>query len=76
VPVITSNVSALPEVVGDGGILVDPRSVDDIRAAIERLLYSDTLRAQLSRKARARAELFRWERAARQSLEFFSSLTG
>jgi glycosyltransferase involved in cell wall biosynthesis len=73
VPVITSNTSCLPEVAGDGALLVDPRSAGEIRAAMEKLLTSPSLRQQLRTAgvARARRE-YRWDICARKSLEFFS----
>jgi glycosyltransferase involved in cell wall biosynthesis len=72
VPVITSNTSCLPEVAGDGALLVDPRSASEIRAAMERLLTSPELRQKLATAGleRARRE-FRWNVCARKSLEFF-----
>ncbi len=72
VPVITSNTSCLPEVAGDGALFVDPRSVAEIRAAMEKLLASPALQQELRAAgvARARRE-YRWEICARKSLEFF-----
>ncbi|MCU1272817.1 MAG: glycosyl transferase, group 1 [Bryobacterales bacterium] len=71
VPVLTSNVSALPEVVGDAAVLVDPRSRQEVRSALERLLLSPSLRAQLTDRGRVRARAFTWEACARKSWEFF-----
>jgi alpha-1,3-rhamnosyl/mannosyltransferase len=76
VPVIASDSSSLPEVVGDGGLTVDVNSVAEIRCALELLLTSPALRKRLSVNARARAERFRWERSARESLEFFEAVCG
>lgn len=76
VPVITSNVSSLPEVGGDGALLADPRSVSEVSAAIEKLLLSPGLRAQLAARGRERAQLFRWEACARQSWRFFERIHG
>lgn len=75
VPVITSNTSCLPEVAGDGALLVDARSVAEIQTALEKLLTSPALRQQLGEAgiARARRE-YRWDICARKSLEFFRSL--
>jgi glycosyltransferase involved in cell wall biosynthesis len=73
VPVITSNTSCLPEVAGGGALLVDPRSSSEIRAALEKLLTSPALRAELRAAGMARAQgEFRWEICARKSLEFFA----
>lgn len=74
---VTSNVSALPEIAGDTAVLVNPESVEEIRGAILRLIESPDERRRLGAAARARAErLFRWERAARESLEFFRDVMG
>jgi glycosyltransferase involved in cell wall biosynthesis len=71
VPVLTSNVSALPEVVGDAGLVADPRSREEIRAALERLLLTPSLRSQLSELGRRRARRFTWAECARKSWKFF-----
>lgn len=71
VPILTSNVSALPEVAGDAALLVDPRSRQEVRSALERLLLSPSLRAQLTDRGRTRAREFTWEACARKSWEFF-----
>ncbi len=75
VPAVTSNVSSMPEVAGDAALLVDPRSPTEIAAAVERLLVSPDLRATLARNGRSRAQRYTWENCARESLEFFRSLT-
>jgi glycosyltransferase involved in cell wall biosynthesis len=74
IPVITSNTSCLPEIAGDGALLVDPRSPAEIQAAIEKLLTSPTLQQQLRLAAIARAQEYRWEVCAKKSLEFFRGL--
>jgi alpha-1,3-rhamnosyl/mannosyltransferase len=75
-PVITSNVSSLPEIAGDAALLIDPRSLEELRNALSRLLLSPTLRAELAGKGRARARAFRWEACAAQSLVFFQKVAG
>ncbi len=76
VPVVTSNISALPEISGDAALLVDPRSQTELRDALARLLLSPALRAYLSTRGRARAAQFRWETCAAKSLEFFQNTAG
>ena len=71
VPVITSNVSSLPEVVGDGGTLVDPRSPAELTNAMSKILTSPELRADLAARARMGAQRFDWGTAGRQSAVFF-----
>jgi glycosyltransferase involved in cell wall biosynthesis len=65
-PVITSNVSSLPEVAGDAALLVDPLSVPAIAGALARLLADPGERARLREAGLARAALFSWERTARE----------
>jgi glycosyltransferase involved in cell wall biosynthesis len=66
-PVLTSNVSSLPEVAGDAAVTVDPLSVDAIAGAIERLLADPGERGRLRAAGRARAQHFSWERTAIQT---------
>ena len=74
VPVITSNTSCLPEIAGQGALLVDPRSADEIRSAMEKLATSPSLQQQLRTAGLAKAQEYRWEVCARKSLEFFRAL--
>jgi glycosyltransferase involved in cell wall biosynthesis len=72
VPVITSGISSLPEVAGDAALLVDPRSVGELRDALDRLLSDPGLRSKLAQKGAQRArKLFRWSICAQRSLKFF-----
>jgi len=64
VPVVTSNVSAMPEVAGDAAILVDPTSVDDIARGIRQVLDPD-VGGRLVEKGLARPGAFTWENTAR-----------
>ena len=76
VPVMASMASSLPEVVGDAGLLADPRSRAEIRGGMERLLLSPSLRAQLAERGRQRIAAFTWEECARKSWEFFERVAG
>ena len=60
-PVVTSNVSSLPEVAGDAALLVDPRDPEAIAGAIRMLLTDRTLREDLRERGLARAHAFSWE---------------
>jgi glycosyltransferase involved in cell wall biosynthesis len=73
-PVITSNASSLPEVVGDAALTVDPYDVDGLAAAIERALADEDLRAELRRRGLERAARFTWERAARETLAVYEQV--
>jgi alpha-1,3-rhamnosyl/mannosyltransferase len=74
VPVITSNVSSLPEVAGDAALLVDPRSQSELRSALSRVLTSAELRVSMAASGRESAKRFRWPECARRSLNFFRSI--
>jgi glycosyltransferase involved in cell wall biosynthesis len=63
-PVVASRSTAIPEVVGDAGLLIDPLDVDDIRQGIERVLEDSALRAAMRQSGLARARLFSWETVA------------
>ncbi len=73
-PVITSDTSSLPEVVGDAGIMVDPNDVNGLAEAIYRVLSDGNLRDEMSRKGLARAKLFSGERMARETLRVFEEV--
>ena len=75
-PVLTSNVSSLPEVAGDAALLVDPKSTDEIVAGIERLLLSPSLREELVEKGHRQARRFSWEQSAKQTWRFFERIVG
>ena len=70
-PVVTSNVSCLPEIAGDAALLVDPQKVEEIAAAMRRLHADAALRRTLREKGLARAALFTWQRAAEQMVEVY-----
>jgi glycosyltransferase involved in cell wall biosynthesis len=70
-PVLTSNVSSLPEIAGDAALLVDPNDAGAIAAGIWQLLKDEALREVLRAKGLARAKEFSWQRAARETLEVY-----
>lgn len=71
VPVLTSNVSSLPEVAGDAAHFVDPDSVDSIRSGLEVLLADAGLREQLIARGRAREREFTWRRTAEATRDVY-----
>ena len=73
-PVITSNTSSLPELVGDAGILVNPLDVDAITEAMRILAEDAQLRDQLRDRGYAQAQQFTWDNAARQFWQVLESL--
>jgi glycosyltransferase involved in cell wall biosynthesis len=70
-PVIVSNVSSLPEVVGDAGMLIDPADVEGLTVAMWRALTDDALRREMREKGLRRAQIFSWERTARETLAVY-----
>jgi glycosyltransferase involved in cell wall biosynthesis len=70
-PVVTSNVSSLPEVVGDAAVLVNPENVFDIARGVREALLNESLRAELIQRGRVQAARFSWERTARAVLEIY-----
>lgn len=72
-PVVTTNVSSMPEVAGDGALLVDPDDVPSLAAALARVIHDARLREELSRRGLARAAGFSWERCARETLRVYES---
>ncbi len=70
-PVVTSNTSSLPEVVGEAGIMVDPKNTTSIAEALYRILNDKTLRDELSEKGIQQARKFSWRTAAVKLLETF-----
>lgn len=71
---VTSNISSMPELLGDAGILAEPKDPADVRSAIDKLLSSESLRTRLGRQARERSKAFTWKNSARKSADFFHSV--
>lgn len=70
-PVVVSNVSALPEVVGDAALMVDPTDTAGLTVAIWRALTDSSLRAEMIAKGLKRASCFSWSKAAQQTLAVY-----
>jgi len=75
-PVLAANASSLPEVVGDAGVLFDPRSVEAIVAAMRRIWQDGSLREELKRRGLERAKQYTWAETASKTLEVYRSLLG
>ncbi len=75
-PVICSNTSSLPEVVGDAALLVNPRDVGALAAAIERVITDAALRAEMHARGLANAARFSWEQAARETIAVYERVAG
>ena len=73
-PVVTSNVSSLPEVTGDAAILVDPYDVASIADGMQRVLTTPALSAELRTKGVARAREFSWERSVARTRRVYEEV--
>lgn len=74
VPVIVSNVSSLPEVVGEAGILVDPYSIDQIEQAIRLMVTDKKLRQKYSKAGLLQSQKFSWTKMAKTVLKVCENL--
>ncbi|MDX9970303.1 MAG: glycosyltransferase family 1 protein [Candidatus Gracilibacteria bacterium] len=73
-PVIASNKSSIPEVVGDAGLLVDPKSPEDIAEKMKNIADNETLRKELREKGFSRISAFNWEDSAKKMISIFKSV--
>lgn len=73
-PVVCSNTSSIPEVVGDAGDYFQPEDIDSMRVAIERVVGSSEHRKTLIAKGRERLKLFSWDRCARETYNIYQKL--
>jgi glycosyltransferase involved in cell wall biosynthesis len=69
-PVITANISALPEVAGDATLLINPENVAEITAAMQAILTDGLLRSRLRQAGIARASQFSWEKTGKLTADF------
>jgi glycosyltransferase involved in cell wall biosynthesis len=73
-PVVTSNVSSLPEVAGDAAMLVDPYSAEAIADGMYRVLTDNDVRSELRRRGPERAQQFSWESSVRRVREIYGQV--
>lgn len=73
-PVVCSNKGSIPEIVGDAGEYFDPTDIDNMRDAIERVVDSDSRRAELMEKGRQRLKMFSWDRCAKETAAVYRKL--
>ena len=71
IPVITSNTSSLPEVVGNAGITIDPKQSDELCQAMLDVVNNPKLRAQMSLLSLEQASKFSWKKCAEQTVEVY-----
>jgi glycosyltransferase involved in cell wall biosynthesis len=73
-PVVTSNTTSLPEVVGDAGIMVEPSDVHGLAKAMYDVLTNDGLRRDMIKKGLRRAKMFSWEKTATETLSAYAEV--
>lgn len=74
VPVISSNISSLPEVIGDGGILINPQDTDELKEAMETLISSPDIRTIYAKKALEKSQTFSWKRCVEETLSVYKEI--
>lgn len=75
-PVISSNTSSMPEVIGSAAYFFNPLSHDEIRNSIEAVVYSDSLISELKKRGNERLNYFSWANCSRQTLDVYQNLVG
>jgi glycosyltransferase involved in cell wall biosynthesis len=75
-PVVTAQVSSMPEAAGDAALLVDPYDVEALANALDRLLHDESLRGDLTARGMAHAARFTWDASARRLLAVYNALCG
>jgi len=75
-PVVTSNTTSLPEVVGNAAVLVNPENVFEIMRALHRVLLDQALRDKLKQRGYEQGARFSWETSARRILQGYREVTG
>ncbi len=75
-PVVTSQVSSMPEVAGDAALFVDPRDVASIAQALERVLLDRALRERMAEDGPKHSNPFTWEKTARETLAAYENAAG
>jgi glycosyltransferase involved in cell wall biosynthesis len=74
-PVVTSNVSSLPEVVGNAAVLVNPENIFEIMRALHRVLMDKPLRDRMKQRGYQQAAKFSWEKSVRRILDAYGQIT-
>ena len=74
-PVVTSNVSSLPEAAGDAAVYIDPNNTEDIAQKLKLVISDLKLREELIEKGKKQVQKFSWEKAAKETLEILKGVT-
>jgi glycosyltransferase involved in cell wall biosynthesis len=73
-PVITSNLTSLPEVVGDAGITINPDNIDQLVESMYKVLTDKNLRENMAKKGIERAKMFSWEKSAEKTMAVYKKM--
>lgn len=73
-PVITSKTTSIPEVVGDAGILIEPKSIEEMKESLINILSSEDIKRYYSSKGLLRSSQFSWKKTALKTLEVYNKL--
>jgi glycosyltransferase involved in cell wall biosynthesis len=73
-PVISSNKTSLPEVIGDAGIMIDPNNINELASKMYEVLINKKLREDMIKKGLKRAELFSWKECAKKTLKVYNEV--
>ena len=73
-PVVCSNTSSIPEVVGDAGIYFDPENISSIQSALEDTLFNESLLSDLKKRGLQRESIFSWDKCASETVAVYQSL--
>lgn len=74
-PVITSNLTSIPEVVGDSGILINPHNIIELESSIVEILNDDSLKDYYGKKGFERAQNFSWQNTAKKTLQAYKKVS-
>ena len=75
-PIIASNLSSIPEILGSAGLYIDPKSSEDLKQKMEKLINDGELRNELIRKGLIQKKKFSWDKCAKETLEYYKEILG
>ena len=75
VPMVTSNVTAMPEIANNAALTVDPKNVDQITKAIKKIITDNNLRNDLIKRGKKRSEEFSWEKMGQKYLDLYKKIS-
>jgi len=73
-PVVCSNAGAIPEVVGDAGVYFDPNNPEDMRMAVECVVTTEKLQADMRARGYARIDMFSWDKCAAATAQIYRQI--